>query len=147
VDCSPDGEYMIAVMKFKDQVDIYRGHADRTGLENPTKDLGKLLGAGSKPIFISDVIDGSEVYMFTDEGGAGSRNLGSNWGAGDFDPEFSPEGRNVSFQSPTLASMNPAGCGFRPAGNKAVQGISGWSKDNFYPVEKRKGCACVRWIQ
>ena len=103
VDWTPDGKYIVASMKFKDQVDIYRVHPDGTGLENLTKGLGKLLGLDSHPVFVSDVsvpfdgqwivflcvtkggalcrltrmrIDGTEAHMFTDGGGDASRNKG-----------------------------------------------------------------------
>ena len=55
VDWTPDGKYIITSMKFKDRTDIYRVHPDGTGLENLTKNLGKLLGLASRPIWVSDV--------------------------------------------------------------------------------------------
>jgi Tol biopolymer transport system component len=136
VDWTPDGQYIIASMRFGSQVDIYRVHPDGSGLENLTRNLGKLLGGIPKPIFVSDVsvsfdgkwiafvcvtargqmcrlarmrIDGAEAHFITDGGGEAARNLQSAWGSGDFDPEFSPDGQYVSFQRSTLAGTNPQG--------------------------------------
>lgn len=173
VDWTPDGKYIITAMKFKDRSDIYRVHPDGTGLENLTKNLAKLLGLASRPLWVSDVsvsfdgkwivflcvprsgalcqlvrmrLDGSEAHVFTDGGGEASRYPGSPWGAGDFDPEFSPDGQYVSFQRSKPAGKGAAGFPtfdimrvkidgtdlkqLSPADAKVTQGISDWSKDN-----------------
>jgi Tol biopolymer transport system component len=213
VDWTPDGKYIVASMKFGGQVDIYRVHPDGTGLENLTKNLGKLLGLASRPVFVSDAsvsfdgnwivflsvtkkgelckltrmrIDGSEAHVFSDGGGAASHNAGT-FGAGDYDPEFSPDGQFVSFQRSTEAGPRLNGfpsydvyriridgtdlLRLSPAGNKAIMGISDWSRDdrivfsewnpqegwsgpvlvnpdgtNYHRIGKLKGCAWVRWI-
>jgi len=214
VDWTPDGKYIVASMKFGGQIDIYRVHPDGAGLENLTRDLGKLLGGIPKPVFVSDTsvsfdgkwivflcvakagemcrlvrmrTDRSQAHFITDGGGAGARNARSAWGSGDFDPEFSPDGQYLSFQRSTPAGIGPAGfptydvmrikldgtglLRLSPEGNKAIQGISDWSRDNriifsewnqadqwtgpvlvnpdgsnYHQVQKLKGCAWVRWI-
>jgi len=69
------------------------------------------------------------------------------WGPGDFDPEFSPDGKQISFQRVTDKGVNFAaripshdimrvnidGTGLTrlsPADNTGIHGISDWSEDN-----------------
>jgi len=135
VDWTPDGQYIIASMKFNNEMNIYRVHPDGTGLEAITRNLGKLLGT-PQPIFVSDVsvsfdgkwivflcvtragemcrltrmrIDQTEAHFITDGGGKAAINPKTAWGSGDFDPEFSPDGQYVSFQRTTPAGIGPAG--------------------------------------
>ena len=171
VDWTPDGKYIVCSMKFGGQVDIYRVHPDGSGLENLTKDLGKLLGV-PKPIFVSDVsvsfdgqwivftslakrgellriirqrIDGTEAHYVTDGGGSGAHSP-SLLGSGDFDPEFSPDGKYISIQrsnkrgdtgrgwpnSDITRIQIDTGEAFvlSPAGNAEIHGISDWSRDD-----------------
>lgn len=173
VDWTPDGRYIIASMRLNNEVNIYRVHPDGTGLEALTRNLGKLLGGIPKPVFVSDVsvsfdgewivflcvtragemcrlvrmrMDQSEAHFITDGGGRAAVSSRSAWGSGDFDPEFSPDGRYVSFQRSTPAGIGPAGfptydvmrikvdgtdlLRLSPAGNKAIYGISDWSAGN-----------------
>ena len=91
-------------------------------------------------------IDGSEPRFLTDGGGIEPLAHGL-WGPGDFDPEFSPDGKHVCFQRATDAGVNfatrlpshdimrvnIAGTGLKrlsPEGNTGVHGISDWSWDN-----------------
>jgi Tol biopolymer transport system component len=131
VDWTPDGKYIVASMRFRGMADIYRLHPDGSGLENLTRNLGKLLGI-PRPVFVSDVstsfdgqwitftcmttrgalmrivtmrIDGSAAHWVTDGGGPEARNAKSTWPCGDFDPEFSPDGQYVVFERTTAAAV------------------------------------------
>jgi Tol biopolymer transport system component len=131
VDWTPDGKYIVAGMRLSGKGDIYRLHPDGRGLENLTKDLGKLLGI-PRPVFLADVstsfdgkwiaftcmttpgallrivvmrMDGSAAHWVTDGGGPGERNPKSTWPCGDFDPEFSPDGQYVVFERTTPAAV------------------------------------------
>ena len=132
-------------------------------------------------------MDRSEAHYVTDGGGARAQAAGGMWGKGDYDPEFSPDGQYISFQRSTNAKLS---FGFAPSydvyrvkidgtdlkrlsreGNKAVLGVTDWSKDNrivfsewngeerwvgpvmvnadgsnYHRIEKLKGCTWVRWI-
>ena len=172
VDWTPDGKYIVAAMRINGKADIYRLHPDGTGLENLTKDLGKLLGI-PRPVFVADVstsfdgkwigftcmatpgklmrivamrIDGSAARWVSDGGGPGARNTKSTWPCGDFDPEFSPDGRYVVFERSTPAAVSDQGypsfdcmrikidgtdlLRLSPQGSKASHGIPDWSLDN-----------------
>jgi hypothetical protein len=68
------------------------------------------------------------------------------WGAGDFDPEFSPDGTHIVFERATDAATNFLGMAsgdimtiktdgtelknLSPAGNTSTLGIPDWSWDN-----------------
>jgi Tol biopolymer transport system component len=132
VDWTPDGRYIIASIRVLGRMDIYRIRPDGTGMENLTKNLGKLLGS-NRPHFVSDVsvssdgkwivflytaakgtptrivrmkLDGSEAGFVTDGGGADAKHAGGQWGPGDFDPEMSPDGRRICFQRATNAHLS-----------------------------------------
>lgn len=172
VDWTPDGQWIIASMRFGGTVDIYKVHPDGSGLENITRNLPRLLGVPGR-LFVSDVstsfdgewivftsvsrrganarlvrmrIDGSAASFITDGGGFASRNPRSAFGAGDFDPEFSPDGQYVSFQRSTRSGRGLGGFptydvmrvrvdgsdlkDLSPRGNRYVQGVSDWSLNN-----------------
>jgi Tol biopolymer transport system component len=172
VDWTTDGKYIVAGMKFHNKTEIYRVHPDGTGLECLTKNLGKLLGI-PQPVFVSDVstsfdgqwiaftcmtklhalmrivvmrIDGSEARFVSDGGGPAANNPKSTWPCGDFDPEFSPDGKYVTFERSTAAAVLDMGypsfdvmrikidgtdlLNLSPKGNKASLGIPDWSFDN-----------------
>ncbi len=91
-------------------------------------------------------VDGAGASFVTDGGGIEPLSHGP-WGPGDFDPEFSPDGKRICFGRATAASVNFAskipshdimrvkidGTGLKrlsPAGNTGVHGIADWSHDN-----------------
>jgi Tol biopolymer transport system component len=91
-------------------------------------------------------VDGTEARFLTD-GGSVKPLAHGPWGPGDFDPEFSPDGKAVSFQRATDVAVNFAakipshdimrididGTGLKrlsPENNPAVHGISDWSEAN-----------------
>ena len=91
-------------------------------------------------------VDGTDAKFVTDGGGIKPLSHGP-WGPGDFDPEFSPDGKRILFGRATAAGVNfkskiPShdimtvktdGNGAKrlsPAGNTGVHGIAHWSHDN-----------------
>lgn len=91
-------------------------------------------------------VDGTEARFLTDGGSVKPQAKGP-WGPGDFDPEFSPDGKAVSFQRATDVAVNFAakipshdimrinidGTGLKrlsPENNPAIHGISDWSEAN-----------------
>lgn len=91
-------------------------------------------------------VDGTEPRFVTDGGDVKPLAHGL-WGPGDFDPEFSPDGRHICFQRATdVATISEAklpshdmmrvkidGTGLKrlsPNGNPGMHGIGDWSKDD-----------------
>lgn len=90
-------------------------------------------------------VDGTEAHVVTD-GGPMPPGQHGPWSAGDFDPEFSPDGKWLCFQRATDVSTNWGGVAshdimivrvdgtglkkLSPDGNPGVHGISDWSEDN-----------------
>ena len=82
----------------------------------------------------------------TDGGGKDSKHAGGVWGPGDYDPEFSPDGRYLTFQRATDALLLPGNVSshdamrikldgtelrrLSPPGNKAIHAIPDWSDDD-----------------
>jgi Tol biopolymer transport system component len=169
---SPDGKYIYLSVMFGSGTDICRVRPDGSGLENITKNLYKSPGF-SRFKWVSDVgisrdgqwlaflyqttkagpsviavcyTDGTQARMVTDGGGLNSKHAGGEWGRGDFDPEFSLDGRHICFQRATdmaLSSFNVSShdimainiedgrlTRLSPAGNRAVHGVCHWSEDN-----------------
>jgi dipeptidyl aminopeptidase/acylaminoacyl peptidase len=90
-------------------------------------------------------VDGSDPRIVTN-GGSLPPGMYGPWGAGDFDPEFSPDGQHITFQRVTNRRMNWGiashdimvvridGTGLRclsPEKNLGIHGISDWSWDNL----------------
>lgn len=172
VDWTPDGEYICCSIRINEKLNLYRIHPDGTGFENLTENLQTLLGSDIPDKWVSDMsvsddgewltflytvnrrnpnriavmrMDGSAAQIVTDGGGAESKHAGGEWGRGDFDPEFSPDGQYVCFQRATnahiafnVSSHDIYTCRIdgselkrmSPEGNKGVHGIADWSDDN-----------------
>jgi Tol biopolymer transport system component len=97
-----------------------------------------------KSVIAVSRVDRTEAHVVTDGGPLAPGQYGP-WSAGDFDPEFSPDGRALCFQRATnvatnwggvtshdIMVVNVDGTGLRrlsPAGNTGVHGISDWSED------------------
>jgi Tol biopolymer transport system component len=88
-------------------------------------------------------VDGRDPRIITD-GGSLPPGMYGPWGAGDFDPEFSPDGQYITFQRVTNRRMNWGiashdimvvridGSGLRclsPENNGGIHGIPDWSAD------------------
>jgi Tol biopolymer transport system component len=89
-------------------------------------------------------VDRTEARVITDGGPLAAGQYGM-WSAGDFDPEFSPDGRSLCFQRATNTAsnwggnssmdvmvVNLDGTGLKrlsPEGNTGTHGISDWSED------------------
>jgi len=91
-------------------------------------------------------VDGTEPKFVTD-GGSIEPLAHGPWGPGDFDPEFSPDGKHICFQRATDVAVisaaripshdvmrtNIDGIGLKtlsPRANPAMHGIADWSEDN-----------------
>ena len=90
-------------------------------------------------------VDRSEARIVTDGGSLPAGQYGM-WGAGDFDPEFGPDSKSISFQRATdkganyggthsmdVYVVNTDGTGLKrlsPEDNTGTHGISDWSEDN-----------------
>ena len=173
VDWSPGGQYIYLSVLVNGQSDIYRIRPNGSGLKNITKNLNALLGIPKWGKWVSDVsvsfdgqliaflysnsaddpnriavarVDGSAAWLVTDGGGPDSPHAGGVWGPGDYDPEFSPDGRSLCFQRATDAALSPGNVSshdimtinldrnelarLSPEDNQAVHGICDWSIDN-----------------
>ncbi|MCP5432465.1 MAG: hypothetical protein H6923_04255 [Alphaproteobacteria bacterium] len=122
VDVSPDGEWLAFLYNIPRT-------AENTGGVRPKTRVTVMR------------TDGSEARIVTDGGPLPPGKRG-NWNNGDFDPDFSPDGKAVSFQrqtdvgmaNPGLSTMdvmtvNIDGTGLTrisPEGNDAAHGISSW---------------------
>ena len=173
VDWSPDGRFIYLSVMVKGKTDIYRIRPNGQGLENMTRNLNALLGVSKWGKWVSDVsvsfdgemitflysnssedpnriavarVDGTQAWIVTDGGGPDSTHAGGQWGPGDYDPEFSPDGRSLCFQRATDAALLPGNVSshdimttridgnglarLSPPANQAVHGICDWSVDD-----------------
>lgn len=173
VDWSPDGRYIYLSVMIDGQTDVYRLRPDGSDVKNITKNLNRLLGVRAPGKWVSDVsvsndgeliaflytvskkdpnriavsrVDGSQAWLVTDGGGKDSKHAGGVWGPGDYDPEFSPDGRYLTFQRATDALLLPGNVSshdamriksdgtelrrLSPPGNKAIHAIPDWSDDD-----------------
>jgi Tol biopolymer transport system component len=171
IDWTPDGEYIVTGMTVNNAIDIFRIRPDGTGLENLTKNLNKLLAVDDTQKNVTDVstsfdgkwitflysnkrmgasriammrMDGSEARFVTDPRGV--KSAGGVWHAGDYDPEFSPDGQYITFERTTDKHLGASGStsmdimriridgtevkDLSPAGNQGVSGIPDWSADD-----------------
>ena len=176
VDWSPDSLYVYFSVLKGYISDIYRICYDGTGLKNITAGIHLSLPwpseAQSRPKWVSDVgvspdgqwiafhyqkigagkgvvavcrVDGTEARTITDGGPMKPGKYGF-YTAGDFDPEFSPDGTRIVFARTTDAATNYQGVTshdimtvkidgtelnrLSPAGNTGANGIPDWSEDN-----------------
>jgi Tol biopolymer transport system component len=123
---SHDGEWIVF---------LYSGRSAGSGFRTPAKSRIALCR-----------VDGTEPRLITDGGDVEPMAHGP-WGPGDFDPEFSPDGRHICFQRATDVAINFAtripshdimrvnidGTGLKrlsPERNPGIHGISDWSEDN-----------------
>jgi Tol biopolymer transport system component len=123
---SHDGEWIVF---------LYSGRRAGAGFRTPAKSRIALCR-----------VDGTEPRFVTDGGDIEPLAHGP-WGPGDFDPEFSPDGRYICFQRATAVAVNFAaripshdimrvnidGTGLKrlsPERNPGIHGISDWSEDN-----------------
>jgi len=176
VDWSPDGRFIYFSVFRDKVSDIYRISYDGRDLQNITAgielDLPFDAGPAKGPKWVSDTgvspdgewivflytrigvdknviavcrTDGSQSRRVTDGGPLKAGKYGP-WGAGDFDPEFSPDGTHIVFERVTAVATNfaevPSGDimtvktdgtelkRLSPAGNTSTHGIADWSPDN-----------------
>lgn len=176
VDWSPDGHFIYFSSWHDKFSDIYRISYDGKDLQNITKDIKLDLpfaaDKASAPKWVSDTgvshdgewicflftrigvnkgviavcrTDGTDARIITDGGELKAGKYGP-FSAGDFDPEFSPDGKYVVFERATGAATNFMGVAsgdvmtvkvdgtelknLSPAANMSTLGIPDWSVDN-----------------
>jgi Tol biopolymer transport system component len=175
VDWSPDSRFVYFSVLRNGVSDIYRISYDGQDLKNITSGINLELpfAAEKKGIrWVSDTgvspdgewicfhytwsgvnkgvigicrTDGTQARIVTDGGPMKPGKVGP-WGAGDFDPEFSPDGTHIVFERTTDTATNFLGMAsgdvmtvnvdgtdlknLSPAGNTSTLGIPDWSQDN-----------------
>ncbi len=176
VDWSPDGQWVYLSLTVNYSLDIHRVRPDGSDLQNITAGIEFAFGATQSGKWVSDTsvsfdgqwitfiyapregtgfrektvvavcrVDGSEPHIVTDGGPLPPQKFGP-FHAGDFDPEFSPDGKQVVFQRATGLATTYGGMTshdiviadiangqvlqqISPNGNLSAHGISDWAAD------------------
>ncbi len=100
---TPDGKWIVFTSERAGQADIFRAHADGSGLEQLTDDpafddQGSLSPDGQSVVFVSTRGEGFANLWLLDLAGRKYHNL-TRSRSGNFRPSWSPDGRWIAFSS------------------------------------------------